>query len=125
MTREELRIASAWRVDAVLPWSLMDRRGVVFEALYDDDVRQALARRRQSLDIPDDVKPGWVGIPVDMPSPPPMPTGDDATRIVVLRGRDVVWRHPRSVTVNGDTVVCTVTLSEDADGNPTATVVRP
>ena len=80
-----------------------------------------LDERRQRLTLPMSHRdmPGWVGIPVDRPPPPPMPTGDDATRIIVF-----YWDYPGQ-PYDGSTLVYTVTVGVDADGNPTATVVQP
>ena len=98
------------------------------EWLGTGDLRDVLAKRRQAPPDPSFIecaKPGDVCIPVDLPPPPPMPTGDDATRILVrTQWGDFVWRLPGHV-LRGDTVVCTVTVGVDEDGNPTATVVRP
>ena len=88
-----------------------------------------LSERRQTLTLPASHRetPGWVGIPVDLPPPPPMPTGDDATRIIVRcpDGTHTWWcieDHPIPL---GYIVVCTVTVGVDADGNPTASAVQP
>lgn len=83
-------------------------------------VRAALEARGQTLAIPDDVQPGWVGIPEDLPQSEPLP--DLTLTCWGYKGRATSWSQEYETRPEWTPVATLRVRTDPATGEPVATI---